>query len=224
MYNPLASRSPYVLQAVKTGDWSKVYPEVANDTLTGDNAYYRNQIEKMLELGVMQKNKDGNFEPQKEMTVNEYISAIAKLYGTDEKVFDYKDGVLTREVMACINLDAYNSKYKEKPSYMTDYNGTNVSPQDPTYDPNLVGEEAQYYPLVGFGALKDTGDISASLKQKVKEAYNYGLIRSEEGIQRGKMINGSSLTPKEKVTRAKAAKSLYFMYVLAQDPLEENDL
>ena len=100
---------------------------------------------------------------------------------------------------------------------------SNITPDDPNYDPNLVGEEAQYYPLVGFGAITDKAEIDESLYTQVEEAYELGLIRSEEGIARGKMINGYALQPKTEVTREKAAKSLYFMYVLAQDINTEND-
>lgn len=214
-----------VKDAIATGNWDKVYPEVAKDCLTGDNAYYRNQIEKMLRLGVMSKDSDGNFNPQNIMTVKEYISALTKIYKIDESAFkNYTDGNLTREVMAAINLDAYNMKFKLKPKYMTDYNGNNITPDDPNYDPNLVGTEAQYYPLVGYNAIKDRISVSLKFADKVKEAYNLGLIRSEVGIERGKVQNGYYIEPQKEVTRAKAAKSLYFMYVLGSDIHTENDI
>ena len=214
-----------VKDAIATGNWDKVYPEVAKDCLTGDNAYYRNQIEKMLQLGVMSKDSDGNFNPQNIMTVKEYISALTKIYKIDESAFkNYVDGNLTREVMAAINLDAYNMKFKSKPKYMTDYNGNNITPDDPNYDPNLVGTEAQYYPLVGYNAIKDRMSISLKFADKVKDAYNLGLIRSEVGIERGKVQNGYYIEPQKEVTRAKAAKSLYFMYVLGSDIHTENDI
>ena len=214
-----------VKDAIATGNWDKVYPEVAKDCLTGDNAYYRNQIEKMLQLGVMSKDSDGNFNPQNIMTVKEYISALTKIYKIDESAFkNYVDGNLTREVMAAINLDAYNRKFKSKPKYMTDYNGNNITPDDPNYDPNLVGTEAQYYPLVGYNAIKDRMSISLKFADKVKDAYNLGLIRSEVGIERGKVQNGYYIEPQKEVTRAKAAKSLYFMYVLGSDIHTENDI
>lgn len=214
-----------VKDAIVTGNWDKVYPEVAKDCLTGDNAYYRNQIEKMLQLGVMSKDSDGNFNPQNIMTVKEYISALTKIYKIDESAFkNYTDGNLTREVMAAINLDAYNMKFKSKPKYMTDYNGNNITPDDPNYDPNLVGTEAQYYPLVGYNAIKDRMSISLKFADKVKDAYNLGLIRSEVGIERGKVQNGYYIEPQKEVTRAKAAKSLYFMYVLGSDIHTENDI
>lgn len=214
-----------VKDAIATGNWDKVYPEVAKDCLTGDNAYYRNQIEKMLQLGVMSKDSDGNFNPQNIMTVKEYISALTKIYKIDESAFkNYTDGNLTREVMAAINLDAYNMKFKSKPKYMTDYNGNNITPDDPNYDPNLVGTEAQYYPLVGYNAIKDRMSISLKFAEKVKDAYNLGLIRSEVGIERGKVQNGYYIEPQKEVTRAKAAKSLYFMYVLGSDIHTENDI
>lgn len=214
-----------VKDAIVTGNWDKVYPEVAKDCLTGDNAYYRNQIEKMLQLGVMSKDSDDNFNPQNIMTVKEYISALTKIYKIDESAFkNYTDGNLTREVMAAINLDAYNMKFKSKPKYMTDYNGNNITPDDPNYDPNLVGTEAQYYPLVGYNAIKDRMSISLKFAEKVKDAYNLGLIRSEVGIERGKVQNGYYIEPQKEVTRAKAAKSLYFMYVLGSDIHTENDI
>ena len=214
-----------VKDAIVTGNWDKVYPEVAKDCLTGDNAYYRNQIEKMLQLGVMSKDSDGNFNPQNIMTVKEYISALTKIYKIDKSAFkNYTDGNLTREVMAAINLDAYNMKFKSKPKYMTDYNGNNITPDDPNYDPNLVGTEAQYYPLVGYNAIKDRMSISLKFADKVKDAYNLGLIRSEVGIERGKVQNGYYIEPQKEVTRAKAAKSLYFMYVLGSNIHTENDI
>ncbi len=206
---------------VRAGNWDKVYPEIAKD-ITGDNAYYRNQIEKMLQLGIMTKDSDGNFNPKADISAKDYADCINKLYGTN--ITGYGDEVLTREVMAVINLDAYLSKYSEKPKYMTDYNGSNISPDDPNYDPNLIGDEAQYYPLVGFAAVEDKADIDSSIAEKIERAYNLGLIRCDENVTRGKMENSKTLLPKESVTREKAAKSLYFMYVLGSDINCENDI
>lgn len=205
---------------VQAGNWSKVYPEVCNDVIKGENAYYRNQIEKMVQLGVMLKDSKGNFNPDNIITSADYAKALGKLYSINLPA--YNDDALTREVMAEINLKAYKAKYSEKPAYMTDYNGTNISPDDPEYDPNLVGEEAQYYPLVGYGKITDKADISPSYGAVMNEAYELGLIRSEDA-QRGKMINGYTLEPQTQVTRAKAAKSLYFMYVLGSDINNIND-
>ena len=88
----------------------------------------------------------------------------------------------------------------------------------------MVGTEAQYYPLVGYNAIKDRISVSLKFADKVKEAYNLGLIRSEVGIERGKVQNGYYIEPQKEVTRAKAAKSLYFMYVLGSDIHTENDI
>lgn len=206
---------------VQAGSWDKVYPEVSKD-VTGDNGYYRNQIEKMLQLGIMTKDSEGNFNPKANITAGDYADCINKLYGIN--ISGYGNELLTREIMAVINLEAYKSKYSEKPSYMTDYNGSNISPDDPNYDPNLVGDEAQYYPLAGFGAVEDKADIDSGILDKVEEAYNFGLIRCDENVERGKMENSKSLLPKEGVTREKAAKSLYFMYVLGSDINSENDI
>lgn len=138
---------------------------------------------------------------------------------------------LTREAMAAILYDAYDAKFGKKadgswnkPVYMTDYNGTALSPDDPNYDPNLTGESSQYYPLVGWGAITDADSIDGSLYAKVKEVYNLGLMRSEKGIARGKMINGTEIEPKTVVTRAKAAKELFFLYGLIQDKKAENHI
>ncbi len=213
-----------VIKALESGDWSKVYPEVCNDTVSGIGAYYRNQIEKMVQLGVMSKDKNGNFNPLDNMYVEEYIDAVSTLWNIDKsRIKGYKNMPLTREVMAAILYDAYNLKFTEKPAYMTDYNGTNLSPDDPNYDPNLIGEEAQYYPLAGFGTLTDTDKISEQYAEKVKEAYNLGLIRSEWDIERGTMKNGVKLSPKQVVSRAKAAKSLYFAWVLSKPVSDETD-
>ncbi|MDO4300681.1 MAG: GDSL-type esterase/lipase family protein [Clostridia bacterium] len=222
-FSQLKPMAESMTEDVKEGNIEKIYPEICKD-VTGENAYYRNQIEKIVQLGLMSKDSDGCFNPKAEMTVEEYADAMEKLYGSDR--FDsslYGRGVLTREVMAKINLDAYNARYSEKPKYMTDYNGTNISPDDPEYDPNLVGEEAQYYPLAGYGNISDKDKISEEYKETTEKAYELGLIRSED-VERGKMENGCTLDPQGAVTREKAAKYLYFMYVLGSDINSENDI
>lgn len=223
-----------VKKALVNDDWSRVYPEICNDTITGEGSYYRNQIEKMVKLGYMDKDSEGNFNPSKNMEAEEFIEAVGEIWNIDvtELKNSYKDSgeALTREVMASVLYDAYMLKFGKadnayvKPEYMTEYNGTTVTPDDPNYDPNLVGEEAQYYPLVGFGALTDTADIDSKYADKVKEAYNLGLVRSEEGIERGVMKDGTALEPKAVVSRAKAAKALYFIYVLGEPILGENNV
>lgn len=213
-----------VVSAMENDDWSKVYPEVCNDTVSGFGAYYRNQIEKMLQLGVMSKDKNGNFNPNDDMYVDEYVTALAKLWNIDRSLIKgYKNVRLTREVMASVLYDAYKIKFGEKPAYMTDYNGKALSPDDPNYDPNLVGDEAQYYPLAGFNTLVDSDKIDEKYFEKAKEAYNLGLIRSEWGIERGTMKNGNKFSPKQVVSRAKAAKSLYFAWALARPINDETD-
>ncbi len=138
---------------------------------------------------------------------------------------------LTREAMAAIIYDAYEAKFGKasdgtwnKPKYMTDYNGTTVTPDSPEYDPNLTGSAAQYYPLVGWGVITDKEAIAAPLYAKVKEVYNLGLMRSEAGIARGSMKNGTEMEPTVIVTRAKAAKELYFLYNLIQPVKGENQV
>lgn len=238
-----------VQAACVSGDWNTVFPEWTDDvtyaksgdgTAANDPTYYRNQIEKLLQLGVMQKTDGNNFSPLEAMSTNDFISSLCAVWGLDltdasvNAVFEpyYESGTLIREEMAAIILDAYVLRFGldsdgsyNKPAYMTDYNGTTVSPDDPTYDPNLTGEDAQYYPLVGWGNLTDKEDISLEYAEDVYDVYNLGLMRSESGITRGKMVNGTLFEPKAEVTRAKAAKELWFLWVLGQeDVLAENQI
>lgn len=216
-----------VKEAIYSNNWAKVFSEMAKDVITGKSAYYRNQIEKMLQLGILQKDEDDNFNPHKDITIFEYISSICKLMNLDKAIFrDYKDEILTREIMGAILYDAYQNKFENKPKYMTDYNGTTITPDDPNYDPNLDADAQgiMYYPIVPYEKLKDIKEVSKDFANKVKTAYVLGLIRAENGILRGKVMNGDLLQPKDKVSREKAAKSLYFMWVLSKPVKVENDL
>lgn len=130
------------------------------------------------------------------------------------------DAALTREVMGAILYDAYTAVTDETvkaniEAYMAQ-NGSVPSPDDPNYDPNLTYEGTPYIPLTGWGALTDTDSIEDTLYQKVKASYNWGLIRTESGIGRSTIANGTELEPKTQVTRAKAAKSLVFAFLLTQ--------
>lgn len=220
-----------VKTATDTGNWEEVYPEIAKDVQTGQGAYYRNQIEKMIQLGVVTKDIKGMFYPKQNMETLEFIQALNQLWSIEiNNNKGYDEGILTREIMGAIFYDAYLVKFKKdsegrynKSKYLTDYNGTNLAPDDPNYDPNLTGESAQYYPLTTWDKVKDVKDISEVYKDKVKEAYQLGLIRCEKGIQRGVMANGEELEPRQAVTREKAAKALYFMWVLSKDIRAEND-
>ncbi len=238
-----------VKTACETKDWSGVFPEWTDDvtyapsgdgTAENDPTYYRNQIEKLLQLGAMQKTGQNSFSPLENIKTNDFIASLCAVWGLDldnadvKAVFEpyFESGTLIREEMASIILDAYvlrfgkeaDGTYK-KPKYMTDYNGTTVSPDDPTYDPNLNGNEAQYYPLVGWGNLTDKTDISLEYAKDMYDVYNLGLMRSETGIERGKMKNGTLIEPKKAVTRAKAAKELWFLWALGQDDVNaENQI
>ncbi len=132
------------------------------------------------------------------------------------------DAPLTREAMGAVLYDAYLAKYGKdddgkwnKTDYMKQ-NGSIPSPDDPNYDPNIQYEGSPYIPLTGWGALEDTDTLNSVLYKKVKEVYNLGLIRSETGIARGAISNGKMLEPKAEVTRAKAAKTLVFAFILTQ--------
>ena len=103
-------------------------------------------------------------------------------------------------------------------------NGSVPSPDDPNYDPNIKYEGTPYIPLTGWGVLDDKAAINTDLYQKLKKAYNLGLIRTESGIARGSVSNGKIIEPKVEVTRAKAAKSLVFCFMLTQPMGNESQL
>jgi len=229
--DPVAARlagalRPGVRAAIASGDWAAVYPEIAGDIRHGENAYYRNQIEKLLQLGVLRKDARGDFHPRAPMRVRAFAGALAALLGlAPDALAAPADGVLTRERMAALLADAWHLRFSARPKYMTDYNGKTVTPGMPGYDPNLDSgaQGAMYYPLVDWRRLDDTAAIAPAYAAKVKDAYTLGLVRAEDGIARGRMGNGRRLQPKQEVTRGKAAKALYFMWVLGQEPKVEND-
>lgn len=212
--------------AIVSGDWSDIHPELAKDTISGPGSYYRNQIEKLLQLGVLKKDEAGHFRPEEVMTVEEFTVALARLMGLHPAVLGgYAAAELTREVMGAILHAAYHACFTGKPRFMTDYNGTAAVPGSPEYDPNLDSgaKGIMYYPIVSFGQLEDAAAIEPAYAAKIREAYDLGLIRSERGLVRGKVMNGTAFEPKLTVTRAKAAKTLYFMWVLIQGVRMEND-
>ncbi len=84
-----------VKNAAKSGDWSAVYPEMASDVSavgivpgatkqSKDNYYYRTNIEKALELGVLHKDTDNNFKPTQVITVGEFARGVEKAFGLEE--------------------------------------------------------------------------------------------------------------------------------------------
>ena len=134
------------------------------------------------------------------------------------------DAALTREIMGAVLYDAYQLADK---TYIAKYmaqNGGVPTPDDPNYDPNIKYEGSPYIPITGWGALTDKGGLSSDLYAKVKAAYNLGLIRPETGIARGSIALGSELEPTAAVTRAKAAKSLVFAFILTQPLSDESQL
>jgi hypothetical protein len=215
---------PDVKAALAAGDWSAVYPEIARDIVDGEGAYYRHQIEKLLQLGVLGLDAQQLFHPAQPMDEAGFAAALTRLLGLPRDTVDVGAGSLTRERMAVQLLQAYEARFPSKPAYMTDYNGASVVPGAPGYDPNLDGgaRGAMYYPLLPWSALSDTTNVAPALAMRVRQAYELGLLRSEQGIARGRMANGRTLQPREVVSRAKAAKALYFMWILAQAPKAEN--
>lgn len=216
-----------VRAAIARGDWSAIHPEIASDITAGEGAYYRDQFEKLLQLGALRKDAQGRVHPEQVMQIGEFATALATVLRLPAGALpSYADGPLSREAMGAMLLDAYRARFKETPKYMSDYNGKTVVPGAPGYDPNLDSgaQGAMYYPLVAWTRLADTAELSPHYAAKVKQAYELGLIRSEAGIARGRMVNGTRLEPQAPVTRAKAAKALYFMWVLGQPPKAENDI
>lgn len=229
--DPVAARLADALRtdvkaAITSGDWAAIYPEIANDIRSGDGAYYRNQFEKLLQLGVLRKDGQGNLNPQQTMGTQEFSNALQQLLQLPAgSPATPADRPLTREVMGALIDDAYHQRFTAKPRYMTDFNGKSLVPGMPGYDPNLDtgAKGAMYYPLVDWRHLTDTASIAPAYVDKLRDAYQLGLIRSEQGIVRGRMVDGDLLEPQATVTRAKAAKALYFMWVLAQPINVEND-
>ncbi len=140
------------------------------------------------------------------------------------------DAALTREVMGAILYDAYNKAMESNPSwkeYADQYiykNSGVPAPGDPDYDPNIDYTEGSYFPLTVWTSLTDLEELNTDLYAKVKGAYTLGLIRTEDGIARGEMKNGTKLQPQTKVTRAKAAKALVFCFILTQNPKENSQV
>lgn len=226
---PLQFLKEEVLKALQSGDERALYHEISLDVRIGENAYYRNSIERMIRMGALKQDEQGYFYPKKVITEREFQSAIECLWKITLDI-DITDKALTREKMAFVILKAYELKFGKtaegkwnRPVYMTDYNGVNVAPDSPYYDPNLDGESAQYYPLVTWQHIEDRDEISPEYAEVMKEVYELGLMRSECGIERGKMKNGTLMEPHKEVTREKAAKELFFLSVLPHDIKEEND-
>lgn len=201
-----------VKKAITTGNWDEVLVQCCKDTMTGDQAYYRNQIEKVVQLNVMHKDECGYFYPNRPMETEEFRRAVASIMKVNlEQLASFQEAYVTRERMAVVLYDAYMERFDgHKLRYMTDYND--------------VENHITYDPLTPFEKLKDIAEISPVLYRKVKGAYELGLVRSEEGMVRGKITNGTYFEPREVVTRAKAAKALYFMWVLSHPIGVENGI
>lgn len=219
-----------VAEAIRRNDWSGIYPEIADDIVTGPGAYYRNQIEKLLQLGVLAVDDRGYYCPEAWIRTGEFAEALAAVMDVKSTWFDSgggknSDDILTREQMGVMLYDTYRAKFTAKPRYMTDYNSEAVPPDHPDYNPYLAPQQRgiMYYPLVSYEQLTDTDQIDPELAEKVKQAYRLGLFRAEKGIRRGELSFAAELEPKLQVTRAKAAKALYYMWVLIHPAGIEND-
>ncbi len=88
-----------VKTAAQSGDWSTVFPEMAVDVSAKgvvpgaeqqpkENYYYRNSIEKLLQLGIMKKDSNNKFYPTNIITVGDFARSV-------EKAFDLEKNSLT---------------------------------------------------------------------------------------------------------------------------------
>lgn len=231
--------SEKVRVALEKHDFAQVFPEVCVDTCKGPGAYYRNQIEKLVQLGIFHKAVNGCFYPWKEYTIREFARAISTLWhlpGDFAKGYQKgslpsgdgacQDGILTRLDAACLLYDAYGLRFgfreEDRPPYMMDYNGITICTSDPNYDSNIPIGETVYYPLVPVDRIRDLDGLGGEALHKVRSVYSLGLMRSEAGIKRGSLKNGELFEPEKKVTREKAAKLLYFCFVLDKRVKIEN--
>ena len=105
--------------------------------------------------------------------------------------------VLTREAMGAILYDAYKAKFGSI---------------DQKAEPYMSYEG--YAPVKSWSEMMDRADFSAELYGKAKATYEVGIFRPESGLSRGTAVTGNTMEPKTQVTLEKAAKSLYFIYVL----------
>ncbi len=179
--------------AVQSGDFGAVFPEVCKDTLTGRGAYYRNQIERMVQLGVFQKDEEDRFRPFALCGREEFQNGIRMLWNLSACLpEDEIRGPLLRGDAAVILYHAFLQRFG--------------------------AQGAGCPPSVPFEALQDVAGFPGELLRKVEFVYRKGIMRCEDGIERGKCKSGVLFRPWEPVTREKAAKLLYFCFVLGQDP------
>lgn len=184
------------------------------------NEYYINKSI-LVDGEVIGTSKEATFTATKDSNVTAEFTAEPPLV---EDTIVASDAALTREVMGAILYDAYQKADKSIIDMYIAQNGSVPSPDDPNYDPNIKYEGTPYIPLTGWGVLDDKAAINTDLYQKLKKAYNLGLIRTESGIARGSVSNGKIIEPKIEVTRAKAAKSLVFCFMLTQPMGNESQL
>lgn len=201
-----------VKKAAETMNYEEVFPEICRDTITGSGAYYRNQIEKMVQVGVFLKDEKGCFYPERDYTIEEFRAALAKIWRLPDKFTCFEsNGKLRRRDAAEILYDAYYTRFGEgenrKPQYMKE-----------TFSDGETG----YYPTVAFDELQDVDGLEPELLHKIKTVYQLGMMRSEAGISRGSLENGVLFQPETIITRGKAAKLLYFCFVLDKDTKAEN--
>lgn len=114
-----------------------------------------------------------------------------------EKTPVNSENTLTREAMGAILYDAYTAKFGSI---------------DQKAEPYMSYEG--YAPVKEWAEMTDRADFDTTLYGKSKAAYEAGIFRPESGLSRGSAITGTAMEPKTEVTLEKAAKSLYFIYVL----------
>lgn len=96
MMQELVSYMPAsVTEAAASGNWSEVFPEMASDVSAVGvvpgatkqaeaNYYYRNNIEKVLQLGALHKDSKNLFKPGQTVTVGDFARGMETVFGLEQ--------------------------------------------------------------------------------------------------------------------------------------------
>ena len=132
---------PSVKDALNNNCWDSIFPEVCQDIQKGVSSYYRNQIEKIVQLDLLQKDADGCFNPKHPISTHEFAHALKKnvafIFLERRVIYRYPTDPLKT---GSLIFEAYQERFgllESYAAYMTDYNGTALPPSDPNFDPNL---------------------------------------------------------------------------------------
>ncbi|GAU79220.1 SGNH/GDSL hydrolase family protein [Fusibacter sp. 3D3] len=202
---------PEVHTLLEAGRSEAVYPEVARDCVSGTHAKYRNQIEKMVQMGAFELDEKGFFNPNEAVNVKVCLSALSQLskhsLEIDIKGIEthYNQPIetllVTRELLAYLMNAFYNQSI------------ASLAP--------IPYFREGYAPLLAFNDVIDQDKIEPIFLDAVQSVWQLGLLRSEVDVHRGLVAHGRYFEPKRIITRALCAKYFYFMWVLMQKELKE---